>query len=480
MRRRRGVALGALALASTTTLAAVVTASPAVASSHKTSAKTPAYYAGQAQGNVLGLNIDLPVKLPSLPNPLGVDLIHLEGNAVHDPLKLASNTTALATSTASLITGTLVDTLENTLHLNLNRTAHVSLNGKSHDESRLLAIPAKPLADLSVGDLVANLTKLTDSTSSAANGILANIGTLDDLLGAQTVAQIQSLLNTTNLTTTLQTTVDKVLTTLQSLTGTTPVVGEAVNTITNTVNTILKKVNNLVNNLGTTPLVQIDVHDTNQSVSPSADGVKAISTLGLVDVNVLGGLLSINGFHSQATAFANGTPGGASTSTSATKPLIKINAANALCAQVSADGISLCNINGLGLPASVTQQLNQLLSQVTGTLNTIIGKILGNVPLISETPGSSHIAKNGKSASAVAPAYNISVGHLLTVTLGDGVSASAAALQNAPAKKIVVLNNPENTPKNLPFTGINLGELGLAAMVLLGVALVVRRRLLTP
>jgi hypothetical protein len=439
--------------------------------------KAPAYYAGQAQGNVLGINIDLPVKLPSLPNPLGVDLIHLEGKAVHDPLHLAGATKAVSTSTASLITGSLVNTLERTLHVTLNRTAHVALGAKSHDESSLLNIPAKPLANLSVGDLVASLSRLTDATTSGAQGVVANIGTGDDLLGASTVAQIQQLLNSVNATGTLQNTVDQILTTLQGLTGNTPVVSTAVSTISDTVNTILAKVNSLVTNLGTTPLVKINVHDTNQSVAPSGNGVKAISTLGLVDVDILGGLLSIDGFHSQAMAFANGKAGGARTSTSATKPLVKVNAANALCAQLSTDGISLCNVNGLGLPASVTKQLNQLLGQLSSELNMITSKILGNVPLISETKGSAHAAANGKSASAVAPSYNISVGHLLTVTLGDGVSASAAALQNAP-KKIVVLNNPENTPHNLPFTGINLGELGIAGLVLLGVALVVRRRLM--
>jgi hypothetical protein len=307
--------------------------------------------------------------------------------------------------------------------------------------------------------------------------VVANIGTGDDLLGANTVAQIQQLLNSVNATGTVQNTVDQILTTLQNITGSTPVVSTAVSTISDTVNTILAKVNSLVKNLGTTPLLKISVHDTNQSVAPAANGVKAISTLGLVDVDVLGGLLSINGFHSQAMAFANGKPGGAHTSTSATKPLVKINAANALCAELSTSGISLCNVDNLGLPASVTTQLNQLLNQLSGELNMITSKILGSVPLISETHGSAHAAANGKSASAVAPSYNISVGHLLTVTLGDGVSASAAALQNAP-KKIVVLNNPENTPGNLPFTGVNLGELGIAGLVLLGIAVVVRRRLM--
>jgi hypothetical protein len=456
-------------------MATLATAAPASASTHK----TPAYYAGQAQGNVLGLNVNLPVKLPLLPNPLGLQLIHLQGKAVHDPLHLASATSAISTSTASLVSGSLVNTLTKTLHVNLNRTAHVSLGSTpSHDESSLLNIPAKPLANLSVGDLVADLSKLTDATSSAAKGVNLNIGTGDDLLGAKTVAQIQSLLNSVNATGTVQNTVNQILNTLQGLTGNTPVVSQAITTIQNTVNTILAKVNNLVNNLGTTPLVNVAVHDTNQGVSPLGDGVQSISTLGLVDVNVLGGLLSIDGFHSSAMAFANGKAGGAKTAISATKPLIKVNAADALCAQLSVNGISLCNTDNLGLPASITKQLNSLLASLSSELNAITSKILGNVPLISETAGSQHAAANGKSATAVAPAYNISVGHLLTVSLGSGVSASAAALQNTP-KQIVVLNHPEKTPsKQLPFTGLNLGEVGLIGLSLLVVAAVIRRRLM--
>jgi hypothetical protein len=457
-------------------LATLAVAAPASASTKK----APAYYAGQAQGNVLGLNVNLPVKLPLLPNPLGLQLIHLQGKAIHDPLHLAGSNSATATSTASLITGSLVDTLDKTLHVDLGRTAHVNLGStSSHDETSLLDIPAKPLADLQVGDLVANLVSKTDATSSGAQGVNLNLGTGNDLLGASTVATIQNLLNSLNVTGTLQTTVDQILNTLKGITGTTPIVGTAVSTIQDTVDTILAKVTNLVNNLGTTPLVQVAVHNTNQSVQPSADGVLSSSTLGLVDVNVLGGLLSINGFHSSATAFANGKAGDAKTSISAAQPLIKINAADALCAQLDVNGISLCNVNGLGLPASITAQLNSLLGTLSTEINAITSKILGNVPLLSETAGSQHAAANGKSATAVAPAYNISVGKLLTVTLGSGVSASAAALQNAPAKEITILNHPEKTPsKQLPLTGINLGELGIIGLALIGIAVVVRRRLM--
>ncbi|HWC36056.1 MAG TPA: LPXTG cell wall anchor domain-containing protein [Mycobacteriales bacterium] len=473
MKRRRGIALGAFALASTTTLAAVAAASPAAAATHK----APAYYAGQAQGNALGLNIDLPVKLPLLPNPLSLNLIHLQGKAVHDPLHLAGNTSAIATSTASLVNGSLVNALANTLHVNLNRTAQVALNTVSHSETSLLDIPAKPLADLSIGDLVADLVKSTDATSSGAKTIGANIGTGNDLLGAQTVSQVQNLLDSTHLTDTLQNTVNQVLSTLQNVTQNTPVVGDAVDTVTNTVNAVLAKVTNLVNHLGTTPLVSLVVHDTAQHVAPFANGVQSTSTMGLVDLNVLGGLLSITGFHNSASAFANGIAGEAKAVTSGTKPLIKINAADALCAQLDTNGISLCNVDGLGLPADVTSQINGLLKTLSDEINQITSKILSGVPLISETPGSTHVSKDGKSATAIAPSYNISVGHLLTVTLGNGVSASAAALQNKP-QSVVVLNKPETTP-NLPNTGANYGLLGILAMSLLGAAAVVRRRLMS-
>jgi hypothetical protein len=476
MSKRRGVALGALALASTTSLAAVAVASPAAAASSST--KAPAYYAGAAQGNALGLNIDLPVKLPLLPNPLSLNLIHLAGNTVHDPLHLAGNTSAVSNATASLVTGSLVDALDNTLHVALDRTAQVSLNGLAHQETSLLDIPAKPLADLSIGDLVANLVKSTNATSSGADSIHANIASGNDLLGASTVTQIQNLLNSTHVTTTLQGTVNQVLSTLQKITATTPVVGDAVTTVTNTVNAVLSKVTSLVNNLGTTPLVSIDVHSTNQQVTPTGNGVQSTSSMGLVDVNVLGGLLSINGFHNSATAFANGVAGGAKATVSGTKPLIQVNAADALCAQVSADGISLCNVSGLGLPASITSQVNALLKTLSDEINQITSKILGSVPLISETAGTTHVSEDGKTATATAPSYNISVGNLLTVTLGNGVSASAAALQSKPSK-VVVFNNPENTPKSLPYTGLNEGLLGALALSLLGIAVVVRRRLMS-
>ncbi|HVY09230.1 MAG TPA: LPXTG cell wall anchor domain-containing protein [Mycobacteriales bacterium] len=475
IRKRRSVALGAFALASTTTLAAVAAASPAAAAS--TSHTAPAYYAGQAQGNALGLNIDLPVKLPLLPNPLSLNLIHLEGKTVHDPLHLAGNTTAISNATASLITGSLADTLQNTLHVNLNRTAHVALGGLTHQETSLLDIPAKPLADLSIGDLVANLVKSTNATNSGAHSIKANIASGNDLLGAQTVQQIQNLIDSTHLTDTLQGTVNQVLSTLQNVTKTTPIVGDAVTTVTNTVNAVLAKVTKLVDNLGTTPLVSISIHNTDQQVTPFASGVKSTSTMGLVDVDVLGGLLSIDGFHNSATAFANGKPGGAHAEVSGAQPLIKVNAADALCAQVGADGVSLCNVDGLGLPASITSQVNGLLKTLSNEINQITSKILSGVPLISETKGSTHVSEDGKSATATAPAYNISVGHLLTVTLGNGVSASAAALQNKPAE-VTVLNNPENTPHSLPYTGSNYPLMGLLAMALLGIALVVRRRLM--
>ena len=220
-RKRRGVALGAFALASTTTLAAVAAASPAVAASSSATRPrrtTPA----QAQGNALGLSIDLPVKLPLLPNPLSLNLIHLDGKTVHDPLHLAGTTSAVSNATASLITGSLVDALQNTLHVNLSRTAQV--HSAVWRTRRPRCSTSRRSRSRTCRSATWSPTSSRPPTRRAPvrTSIHANIASGNDLLGAQTVSQVQNLVSSTHLTTTLQGTVNQVLSTLQKVTSNAP------------------------------------------------------------------------------------------------------------------------------------------------------------------------------------------------------------------------------------------------------------------
>lgn len=469
---RRGMAISALAIAGSTSL--LLAATPAGA----TSPHHAAYYAGQTNGDVLGLTVKLPVALPALPNPLQIGLVHVDGKVVHDPQHLASKLGAAAESTASLASGSLVDALQNTLHVTLNRVAHVQLGaGATHSATSLLDIPAKPVADLSVGSMVADLNKVTDATTSGANGVSATLGTANDLLGKATVSTVSNTLQP--VVGQVQQTVNQVLGQLSKVTGS----NVAVQTVTDTVNAILGKVQTLVANLGTTPLVTVDVHDTSQSIAPSANGAQAVSKLGLVSVNLLGGLLTVDGFSSGATAFANGIRGGAHVTSFANKPIVKVNAADALCAQLSVNGLSLCNAQGL--PASVQKQVNQLLGQLSGELTQVESTLLKGALTVGLVPGASHVSSDGRTASVTAPSYIVRVGNLLGVTLGSGVSAAVSAAQ-APAHHTLV-KVPAAAPKpqtpagptQLPHTGANLGVIGAVALLLLGAAAVIRRRFLS-
>lgn len=465
---RRG-AISALAIAGSTSL--LLTATPAGA----TGTHAPAYYAGSASGDVLGLTLKLPTALPNLPNPLQIGLVHVDGKVLHDPQHIVGNTVGSAESTASLASGTLVDSLQKTLHVAINRVAHVELGkGATSQSTSLLDIPAKPVADLSVGSLSASLNKVTDAALSAADGVSATLGTADDLLGKATVDAVSSTLQP--LVDQLQQTVNQILGQLSNVGGSNPVV----QTVTDTVNTILSKVQTLVANLGTTPLVGINVHDTSQTIAPSGNGAQAQSKLGLVSVDLLGGLLSVTGFSSGATAFANGLAHGAHVTSFATKPIVKVDAADALCAQLTVNGISLCKSSGL--PASIQQQVNNLLAQLSGQLTKLESTLLKGTITIGEVPGTSHVDSAGRFASVTAPSYGVNLANVARLTLGSGVTASVSATQAAPAKVKAAAAAPKPQapapPVQLPHTGANLGLIGAVALLLLGGAAVLRRRFL--
>src|SRR3954447_7431275 len=124
--RRRGAAVTAFALVSSTSLAAFATAAPAGASkSH-----APAYYEGVTSANVLGVALHLPSALPALPTlpkDLAINLIGVSGNAVHNTLStgVATHSTAIST----LANGSLVDALPSSL--GLKKTVKATLGNHS-------------------------------------------------------------------------------------------------------------------------------------------------------------------------------------------------------------------------------------------------------------------------------------------------------------------------------------------------------------
>ena len=471
--RRRGTAVTALALAGGTSLAAIALAAPAgAAKSH-----APAYYQGVTSANVVGIALHLPSALPALPNlpkDLALNLIGVTGNAVHNTL--ATGAKSSSTAIASLASGSLVDALPSAL--GLNKTVKASLSGQQSSSDNARDIAADPLVNLNIGPLSA-LAKasLNKAAATLTDGYVAKLGALLDTTsaGTQAVNQIQQALQQANVTDQVNSAVNQITDALNSVTGTTPAAAVA-QQVETAVQTIQSKVNTLVNSLSAlanTPVVTVKTLDATQSIAPAADAAQALASVNLADLNVLNGLLTVKGFVSQATAVANGKPGGAHATYSGHAPIVAVGTP-ALTATLDENGLNLSDV--VGLPSSVTDQVNAALAQLQSTLNTLLGTLGVHLNYV---PG--HVDKvdsNGKYAAATGPEYDIVIdspvpgdGALAEIGLGHGTAASVSAAQH------VVKNVPNPQAGALPHTGANLPLIGGAGLALLIGAAVLRRRM---
>lgn len=470
---RRGAAVTALALVSGSALA-LSAATPAGASK----SQAPAYYQGVTSANVLGVALHLPSALPALPGlpkDLAVNLIGVNGNAVHNTIGTGTRTASTAIST--LANGSLVDSLPDAL--GLKKTVKATLGMRPQTFTRL-PIDASPLLKLNVGALTATAQQdLNKSTSVLTDGSVLQLGQLLDLKAASGAA--------TTLLSTLQTQVNSVSSTVTNqVSSALNSVGQALNqpglsstatqTLTSlqtTLQTVQDKINAILGNVGNTAVLTVKTLDASQSIAPAANAAQANASVDLADLDVLNGLLTVKGFVSQAVASATGKAGGAHATFSGHAPIVAVGTP-VLTATLDETGLNLSDV--AGLPQSVTDQVDAALKSVQDALNTLLGTLGVHLNYV---PG--HVDKvdsNGRYAAATGPEYDIVVdspvpgdGALAEIGLGHGTTASVAA---RPATKVVQLPNPQQGA--LPHTGANLPLIGGSALALMVGAAVLRRR----
>ncbi|HET7309944.1 MAG TPA: hypothetical protein VFJ17_01305, partial [Mycobacteriales bacterium] len=456
--RRRGVAVTAFALASGTSLAAFGTAAPAGASS----THAPAYYQGVTSANVLSVALHLPSALPALPGipkDLAVNLVGVSGNATHNTLGTGAPTSSTAVS--SVASGSLVRALPSQLGLGKVLTAH--LGQKLTDQG--IHVPAAPLVDLSVAPLASTaLSSVNSSHSLLTSGKVAQLGQLLDLKQA---GAAQTLINTLQnqvdqVTPAINDQINSALNQVQSVLNQTPAgssTAQVLSQVQSTLQTIQSTVKNILANVGSTAVLSVNTLDATQSIAPAAGAAQSAAGVNLANLNVLNGLLTVKGFVSQATAVANGKPGGAHASFSGHAPIVAVGTP-VLTATLDETGI---NLTGAGLPS----QINDALAQVQSALNTLLGTLGVHLNYV---PG--HVDKvdsAGRYAAATGPEYDIVIdspvpgdGALAEIGLGHGTTASVSAQQ---APKHIELRNPQQGA--LPHTGANLPLIGGIAIALL-------------
>jgi hypothetical protein len=474
------VRLTALAVATGTLVAAgagTATAATAVDTSQIVAA---------GDGAAIKITLNLPAQLAGV---LGTETI--EQTISMTDGSVSTVTTPLAETTAVLGKGN-VPVLSDLLA----KTTKASLSGKTEDSS------GSPLDIDQLGLKLRLLPLVSKVAQPTADGVLSasesgvaqlRIGALG-AAGLDTVtAPVQDVLDTAlgtvdtvagTATGTVGSALTGALDQLDAATdnGSAPLTGAAAAAVEDATDTLEATLDGLVDTLGSldaaTDLVSMDTIFSNQAITRKGDVVTSTVENTVKNLNVLNGLVKVEAITSKATAAAGGKPGTADADFTA--PVLNVSVANgALTAILDENGLNLGGTVGEALPADLAGTVNGALDTVSGLLNELAGVdvVIGQ--------GTKTVSPDGTAAAASVAATTLVVNppvlatlipagkKFLTVELVRANASAGTRLVAAPAVPTVPV--AVNTPTSLPRTG---GELGLAAAatVLMGVALVARRR----
>ena len=471
------VRLIALALA-TGTLLSVGAGTAAAAPSGRLD---PHQLTAHGDGSVLTVTINVPSSLRSTLGSTIVQNVSLISGDV------TTVTTPVATSSAALGLGSIPRLADLT-----SRSTMASLMGKQRDSSGAfsvdqagLSLRVLPLlsavADPSADGLIANsesaLAHLRiGGLSGALPNLLAPVNTaLTTVLGTQngTVGQAAGSVGSTLV---------GAIGTLNGATGTSPAqtaaITAAVTSLTGTLNGLTGTLTSLT---AATDIVSLGAITSNQTISRSGGTITSTVANTVHDLNILNGLVKIEAITATATSAAGGVPGSAVAVTQA--PVLKVSIAkDALTALLDQKGINVGGTVGSALPPALQDTVNTALAAATDELNKLVGLH------VSRGLGSTSTAPDGTAASAKVGTTTVTVNPQALVDAGlttkdkplvtiDLVTASTNVTNQVVARgstPVTPVNLP--TATTLPRTGTSLPAVGLLGTLLMGGALVVRRR----
>jgi hypothetical protein len=449
-------------------------------------------------GSVLRLTINLPVEVPGIGQTLTQDLVLTGGNTLSgaNPAAIA-NSVLGANGTVPLIS----DLIEKSVTAEYGKPAPAPVNAFP---SQLAALGIK-------GELLA-------LTSTVANpnvdGVISHGHSAVADLRIDGAGNLQAMINA--LTTQLQAVVNQVLGGGLALpTGTAPSVAGATlpvaSTVTGALDTLtaalpaiaqdalgtdqltdqveaaLAQVTSLLDSLPSaianqlkiatsadTSLLHVGLIESEEVVSRNAGVVTSNVKNVLTDISALGGLITIEGLSSQATAALGNGVSKAAPKAVGSSSLLKLHAADLLDVDIASD---LTATLGSGvLPKEVTDAVQGVLNQITGVLNSVLGATLTG-PKVDE-----NVETPNRAASSVAAAHFVVNPSLLGAPLFAKplidialVPAKAEVVRGQAAVPPTVVNTP-STRETLPRTGAELPLTGATAVALMGLAVVARRR----
>lgn len=510
--KARTARLVTLALATGTLVAMTSTAGAA------STTTTATDLVAKAQGAAVTITINVPT---ALQGALGTaqlvqKISFTDGNVLTSDLSQVAATATVGKGNIKLA-GQDISAL-------LDKTAKATLANPTAQDSVLSY--SKPLGlpvDLGVGtvsSLVSSPTAtvkgtLSKSKSELVGLTIGNLVTIPSLVN-NVINPVTNVVNNqlSNASGTVSSTVNTVTNTLVDITNTadgattaagvkvTPTVKAAAETLAATLQSTLDQLaglTDLLAGLSATNLNTVELHTllSSHEITRNGNAVTSHVESSVASIDVLGGMVTVDGLESAATATAGGSAGSASTAV--TKPVLHVRVGDALDFVLDQAGIHLAGTLGDKVPASLQSTVNGALSQVTGLVNDVAGISVdyGRVTQSADAQGRFAVADVPGVTLTIDPPLlhgkiNTPAGSvaLPVKVLEDGKKFIQIALVPAHAEVLAVHStkntpntpirefSPENPKGPLPHTGGEYGVLfALAGALLTGAAIVRRRRL---
>lgn len=223
-----------------------------------------------------------------------------------------------------------------------------------------------------------------------------------------------------------------------------------------------------------TKLVDIGLIQSSQKITRKGGSVTSSVTNELAGVELLGGLVSVEGLKSAATATAGGVAGTAKADGKTT--VLKVKVGDLLTAELT-DKINavLGGQLGTALPPALLATVNSALAQATA----LLGEALG-IQYQEMTYTEKESADGSSARAEVTPAF-LSINPLKTADPLVKISFVPALAEVSAQSRTIRPITPAVTPSvavptALPRTGVELPMVGAVAAGLIGLALVARRR----
>ena len=465
--------LTALALATGTLVAAGAGTAGAVT----TTKGAPLQY-GQAVGSVLRIEVNLPVALNGvLPQHIVQDISLTDGSVSTLTSNVTGNALAALGSPDSnipVVSGLLAGyrseaKLAGPMAPKPTALVHIDQSGLKLDVLPATSLVANPSTTVNgvlstSHSAVANVDLSVPGLADALAPVISALtGTLGSAVGAQ---------NSTDapVAATVTSTVDTLAGTLKQ-SGLPADVSSTLTQVSSTLTNTLATLQGLPTALADTgSLVHIAKLNSDRVISRNGDAITATSSNALSDVDLLGGLVTVEALTSSATATASGVAGKASAPTPSAQVLrVKVKGVADLV--LDNTGIHLSDTLGNLIPADLTNTVNGALTQLQGAIALLGIKVQNGT-------GTSKVSPDGRTAEAHASGSAIEINPLKAAAPLLRLSmVNSNALVAATPVTLVKQDTPAaTTVTSLPRTGANLPLTGAIATGLIGLALVARRR----